>query len=205
MHIRCPFKNAKELSTNTDLDTATPWHRHGCLRPAADLGGTLAMSIAAAWRKGLERQVAKVSSTQRARILTRAKMALQQRLHEEFSVWWREGKVPLPEYTARRVLWWDHKPPLPFELQLQSRSKDRVRIFDERFLYLQRIIKARRERRKAKAAEWTEERKKILQEREQKKKERQQKALEAVSGAKCGGLLGNLGYLLPDSKRRSLT
>lgn len=146
-----------------------------------------------------------VSSTQRARILTRAKMALQQRLHEEFSVWWREGKVPLPEYTARRVLWWDHKPPLPFELQIQSRSKDRVRIFDERFLYLQRIIKARRERRKAKAAEWTEERKKILQEREQKKKERQQKALEAVSGAKCGGLLGNLGYLLPDSKRRSLT
>lgn len=145
-----------------------------------------------------------VSSTQRVRILTRAKLALQQRLHEEFSVWWREGKVPLPEYTQRRVTWWDRKPPLPFELQIQSRSKDRVRIFDPRFLYLQRIIKARRERRKAKAAEWTEERKKILQDREEKKKDRQQQALQAVSGAHCGGLLGNLGYLLPD-KRRSLS
>eukprot|EP00439_Symbiodinium_sp_Y106_P018057 s4291_g2.t1 len=60
----------------------------------------------------------------------------------EFSIWWREGKVPLPTYTQRRVTWWDHLPPLPFEVQIQSRSKDRHRIFDERFLYMRSIIKA---------------------------------------------------------------
>eukprot|EP00913_Durusdinium_trenchii_P033335 g31208.t1 len=75
---------------------------------------------------------------------------------QEFSVWWREGKVPLPVYTQRRVEWWDHKPPLPFELQIMSRSMHRVRMFDEKFLYQRRIVRARQERRKAKAAEWTE-------------------------------------------------
>lgn len=146
-----------------------------------------------------------VSSTQRARILTRARVALAQRLHEEFSVWWREGKVPLPVYTQRRVEWWDHKPPLPFELQIMSRSMHRVRMFDEKFLYQRRIVRARQERRKAKAAEWTEERKKLLEEKQKTKEERRQRALEAVQGARCGGLLGNLGYLLPSEKRRSLT
>ena len=82
------------------------------------------------------------------RVLTRLRVALEEKLHEvhllkealklvqEFSVWWREGKVPLPTYTQRRVefgsreivafstlRWWDRKPPLPFELQIQSRCK----------------------------------------------------------------------------------
>lgn len=144
-----------------------------------------------------------VSSTQRARILTRAKMAFAERLHEEFSIWWREGKVPLPTYTQRRVTWWDHLPPLPFEVQIQSRSKDRHRIFDERFLYMRSIIKARNQRRKERRAEWTEERKKLLQEKEQKKLERRERALRVVSGANCGGLLGGVQKLIPTSEKRT--
>merc|ERR1712183_958909 len=64
------------------------------------------------------------SAIQRARVLCRARMMLSKRLHDEFSIWWRTGKVPLPEYTQARVQWWDHKPKLPQELQIMSRSKD---------------------------------------------------------------------------------
>ncbi|CAJ1384439.1 unnamed protein product [Effrenium voratum] len=101
---------------------------------------------------------------------------------KEFSVWWREGKVPLPEYTQRRITWWDHKPHLPEELQLQSRSKDRHRIFDERWLYLRRLVKAKKERRRVRATEWGEERKKQLAEKAQKKQERRERALKANPG-----------------------
>lgn len=138
-----------------------------------------------------------VSSTQRARVLTRVRMALAQRLHQEFSVWWREGKVPLPEYTQRRVAWWDHKPKLPFDVQLQSRSKDRHRIFDERFLYRQQIVRARNQQRKEKRAEWQEERKKMLEAKKQQKNERRERAMKAVSSSRCSGLLGDLAPMLP--------
>lgn len=143
-----------------------------------------------------------VSSTQRARILTRVSMALAQRLHDEFSVWWREGKVPLPEYTQRRVDWWDHKPKLPFDVQIQSRSKDRHRIFDERFLYRQQIVRARNAQRKERRAEWKEERKKMLEDKDSKKNERRSKAMKAVEGAHCGGLLGDLGPLIPNTGKQ---
>eukprot|EP00931_Biecheleriopsis_adriatica_P048545 TRINITY_DN28052_c0_g1_i1.p1 TRINITY_DN28052_c0_g1~~TRINITY_DN28052_c0_g1_i1.p1 ORF type:complete len:505 (+),score=88.84 TRINITY_DN28052_c0_g1_i1:50-1516(+) len=142
-----------------------------------------------------------VSSLQRARVLTRVRMALAKKLHEEFSVWWREGKVPLPEYTQKRVTWWDHKPKLPFDVQLQSRSKDRHRIFDERFLYRQQIVRARNEQRKEKRAEWKEERKKLLEEKEQRKAERRERAMKVVSGSRCSGLLGDLAPLLPKTRK----
>ncbi|CAK9006817.1 unnamed protein product [Durusdinium trenchii] len=99
------------------------------------------------------------------------------------------GTVPLPVYTQRRVEWWDHKPPLPFELQIMSRSMHRVRMFDEKFLYQRRIVRARQERRKAKAAEWTEERKKLLEEKQKTKEERRQRALEVLGSwidSHCG-------------------
>jgi len=146
-----------------------------------------------------------VSSTQRARILACTRMVLARRLHEECSVWWREGKVPLPEYTQRRVTWWDHKPKLPFDVQIQSRSKDRHRIFDERFLYRQQIIRARNEQRKERRAEWQEERKKLLGEKEKLKKERRERAMKAVEGAHCSGLLGNLAPLLPKTGNSTST
>eukprot|EP00442_Polarella_glacialis_P009513 CAMPEP_0115069352 /NCGR_PEP_ID=MMETSP0227-20121206/12510_1 /TAXON_ID=89957 /ORGANISM="Polarella glacialis, Strain CCMP 1383" /LENGTH=482 /DNA_ID=CAMNT_0002455745 /DNA_START=104 /DNA_END=1552 /DNA_ORIENTATION=+ len=140
-----------------------------------------------------------VSSTQRARILTRVRMVLAQRLHDELSVWWRAGKVPLPEYTQRRVTLWDHKPKLPFDVQIQSRSKDRHRIFDERFLYRSQIVRARNDMRKERRSEYKEERKKELDAKQQDKTDRRDRAMEAVSGAHCSGLLGNLAPLLPKS------
>lgn len=138
-----------------------------------------------------------VSTTQRARLLTRARMILAKRLHEEFSIWWRSGKVPLPEYTQRRVDWWDHKPKLPFELQIMSRSKDRHHIFGERFLLRRQMVKARNEQRRERREEWKEERKKMLEAKETAKKERRERAAKAVSGSHCSGLLGNLAPLLP--------
>lgn len=134
-----------------------------------------------------------VSMVQRTRILTRAKLVLQQRLHAEFSIWWREGKVPLPEYTQRRVTWWDHTPVLPWELQIQSRSRDRHRIFDERYLYRQQLVRARNEQRREKRSEWTETRQNMAEEKRQAKVERRARALAAVSAANCGNLLGQLG------------
>jgi len=140
-----------------------------------------------------------VSSTQRARILTRMRLALGRHLHDEFSVWWREGKVPLPDYTQRRVDWWDHKPTLPFDVQIQSRHKDITRIFDERFLYKRQIVKARNEKRRERRGEWKEERSKLLADKQQALNERRERARAAVEGARCGGLLGGLSPLVPQS------
>jgi len=131
-----------------------------------------------------------VSAVQRARILARARLILQKRLQDEFSVWWREGKVPLPEYTQRRVTWWDHTPPLPFGLQIMSRPADKYRIFDERFLYKQQLVRARNERRKERRSEWQEEQKKVFEAKKKAAEERRQSALSAVTRASCGGLLG---------------
>lgn len=131
-----------------------------------------------------------VSNVQRLRILARARMALRRRLHEEFSVWWREGKVPLPEYTQRRITWWDHTPPLPFDLQIMSRSRDRHRIFDERFLYRHQLVKARNDRRRERRSEWADERKKQLEEKKLALEARRERAHSVVSQAKCGHLLG---------------
>lgn len=130
------------------------------------------------------------SATQRARILTRAKMMLSKRLHEEFSVWWRAGKVPLPEYTQRRIQWWDHKPPLAKELQIMSRSKHIVKIHDERYLYRQQLTRARNAKRAERRADWVEERKRMLADKEKLREERRQKALEAVNNADCKNVLG---------------
>lgn len=131
-----------------------------------------------------------VSTTQRARILAKARMVLERRLHEEFSVWWREGKIALPEYTQRRVDWWDHKPALPFDIQIMSRSKDRHRIFDEKFLYRRQMTKARNAQRNERRAEYMEERRKLQEERRTQKDARQSQALEAVERARCAKLLG---------------
>lgn len=138
-----------------------------------------------------------VSVMQRSRILFKLRMALERRLHGEFSIWWRQGKIPLPEYTQRRVDWWDHKPHLPFEVQIQSRSRHRHRIFDERFLYRMQLLRSRNAQRKERRAEWTETRKRLLAEREEAVKDRRERAMAAVEGAKCGGLLGNFPRSVP--------
>jgi len=121
-----------------------------------------------------------VSSTQRARILVKASNVLEKRLHDEFSVWWREGKVQLPDYTARRVMWWDHKPKLPMDIQIQSRSKDLVKIFDEKFLYRMQLRRARNEKRKERRAEWNEERLKQKAKKAEALERRRDAALAAV-------------------------
>lgn len=140
-----------------------------------------------------------VTAMQRSRILIRAKMMLAKRLHDEFSIWWREGKVPLPEYTQTRIKWWDHKPQLPFELQILSRSKDRHRIHDERFLYRRGLIKARSAKRAERRAEWKEEKQHQIAEKRQRHDERRSKALSAVEHAKCGNVLGlSRGLVPPD-------
>lgn len=127
-----------------------------------------------------------VSTVQRARILARARMMLGRRLHEEFSQWWREGKISLPEYTQRRVTWWDHKPPLPFEVQIQSRSKEKVKIYDERFLYRRQLIKNRNEQRNERRAEWATERRSKRDAQEKRKQDRYDQAMSAIDQAKCG-------------------
>jgi len=131
-----------------------------------------------------------VTTTQRTRMLARLRMVLAGRLQAEFSVWWRQGKIPLPEYTQRRVTWWDHKPHLPFELQIMSRSGHRHRIFDERFLFKMQLLRARNEKRKERRSEWNEKRKEMLEEKKQAVQQRRDRALAAVEGAKCKGLLG---------------
>lgn len=139
------------------------------------------------------------TATQRLRILSRARMMLAKRFHDEFSIWWREGKVPLPEYTQRRIEWWDHKPPLPFELQILSRSKDRHHIHDERFLYRRQLMKARNEKRAERRGEWKEERKRQLEDKQQKHDDRRKKALQAVEQADCEKVLGLSRGLVPPS------
>eukprot|EP00928_Gymnodinium_smaydae_P017957 TRINITY_DN16845_c0_g1_i1.p2 TRINITY_DN16845_c0_g1~~TRINITY_DN16845_c0_g1_i1.p2 ORF type:complete len:479 (-),score=133.22 TRINITY_DN16845_c0_g1_i1:9-1445(-) len=131
-----------------------------------------------------------LSAVQRTRVLARARNALRRRLLEEFSVYWREGKITLPEYTRRRVEWWDHTPPLPFELQIQSRPRDIYKIFDERFVYRQQLVRARNERRKENRAKWTEERKEMLEEKQKAKEARRAKAFAAVGSEGCSALLG---------------
>jgi len=138
-----------------------------------------------------------VSATQRVRIMNRARRVLARRLHEELSLYWREGRIPLPEYTQRRVDWWDHKPPLPFEVQIQSRTKDRHKIFDEKFIFRRQLIKARNEQRNERRAEWAQERKKQRDAAEKKKHERYKKAISSVEKARCSGLLGRTAGLVP--------
>merc|ERR1712217_106562 len=108
-----------------------------------------------------------VTTTQRSRILHRARMELSKILHSEFSVWWREGRVPLPEYTQRRVDWWDHKPKLPEDLQMMSRPKAAMRVFDEKVLYKLQLVRARNAQRKERRQEWQEQRKQVLAEKQQ--------------------------------------
>ncbi|CAK0811791.1 unnamed protein product [Prorocentrum cordatum] len=131
-----------------------------------------------------------VSSMQRARILARARIMLDRRLHEEFSVWWRAGRIPLPEYTQRRINWWDHKPTLPIDLQIMSRHTQIHKIFDERFLYKVQILKARNEKRRERRAEWAEERQKVLADRTAARRQRREEALKAVEGMGCRSLPG---------------
>ena len=85
------------------------------------------------------------------RILARGWNRLGSRLQRELSVYWREGRIPLPDHTARNARSWDFakRDPLPEELQLMSRPRSKVRIHDERLVYKLRLRRARNERRKA--------------------------------------------------------
>merc|ERR1711957_59309 len=140
-----------------------------------------------------------ISAVQRARLLTRASMALDRHLHAEFSVWWREGKVQLPEYTQRRMLWWDHKPKLPLDIQIMSRHKRRHRIFDERFLYKQQLVQARNDRRKSKRADWNEERKGLIAAKQAELDEKRGRAQAAAEYAKSERALGRSTGLVATS------
>mmetsp|Transcript_58382 Transcript_58382/g.126285 ORF Transcript_58382/g.126285 Transcript_58382/m.126285 type:complete len:476 (-) Transcript_58382:62-1489(-) len=134
-----------------------------------------------------------LTAVHRTRVLARARLALAKRLHAEFSPWWREGKVPLPEYTQRRMLWWDHKPHLPFDIQIMSRPKERYKIFDERFLFKQTLVRARNEKRRERKAEWNIEKNRLRGEKQEKLEARRHEALMAVNTSKCRALLGSPG------------
>lgn len=160
-------------------------------------------------RQGVDTLVVRprlVSSTQRSRILIRGRHSLAEHFHKEFSVYWRDGKVPLPDYTKRRMLWWDHKPRLPFEIQVQSRSNKRSHIFDARFLYKRQLTLARNAKRSERRADWLEEKKKVLAAKEEQMLERRQRAMSAVEQARCGGLLGDISpRMLPSTPRKTAT
>jgi len=143
----------------------------------------LAVSSAATSSNSLVVLPRLVSTVQRNRILLKTKRVLDERRHKEFSVWWREGRVPLPEYTQRRVMWWDHKPPLPFALQIQSRSKDRVRIHDEKFLFKMQLRRDRKERQREGKALIAQARKQSEEAKAQALDERRKLALEEVHGS----------------------
>eukprot|EP00811_Abedinium_folium_P036896 NODE_9562_length_1414_cov_8.482517.p1 GENE.NODE_9562_length_1414_cov_8.482517~~NODE_9562_length_1414_cov_8.482517.p1 ORF type:complete len:399 (+),score=117.94 NODE_9562_length_1414_cov_8.482517:83-1198(+) len=139
-----------------------------------------------------------VSTTQRDRILCRVKMMLAERLHAEFSVWWREGKIPLPEYTQRRVQWWDHKPHLPFRLQILSRSKDRHKVHDERFLLRRQVVQMRNKKRDKRRDEWRLERSKQLEEEAADMEARREAARADLLLAEERGRLGlSRGFVAP--------
>lgn len=131
-----------------------------------------------------------VSTRMRARILHKAGRMLKERLHQEFSVWWREGRIALPEYTQRRVEWWDHMPKLPWELQIMSRSKDRVKIFDEKWMYRQQLRRARNTKRKEARGEHAVERKKIQDEKTMATQRRKESSAKAIDQSRCSGLVG---------------
>eukprot|EP00929_Paragymnodinium_shiwhaense_P008405 TRINITY_DN112364_c0_g1_i1.p1 TRINITY_DN112364_c0_g1~~TRINITY_DN112364_c0_g1_i1.p1 ORF type:complete len:500 (-),score=81.63 TRINITY_DN112364_c0_g1_i1:127-1626(-) len=130
-----------------------------------------------------------VSTRQRAKILERARLALRQRLHEEFSVFWRQGKIPLPEYTQRRVEWWKHAPVLPNQLQIMSRPHERMHIFSEKYLYKQQLKKARNERRAEHKAEIRDQREKSSAEKKKALDDRREKMLSNI-GAENSRVLG---------------
>lgn len=131
-----------------------------------------------------------VSKTQRSRILYKVRTILAKRLHEEFSVYWRQHKIPLPDYTQRRVDWWDHKPPLHPELQMMSRKATIYRVFDEKMLYLLQLRKVRNAKRAVARAAAGEQRQQKKEEQQQAWIERNKKAYAAVADAKCNGHLG---------------
>merc|ERR1712183_581501 len=83
-----------------------------------------------------------------------------------------------------------HKPNLPPELQILSRSKDTTHIHSEKFLYRQQLRRARNLKRAERRADWAEERKRLLAEKQQRLEERRQKALEAIDKAECEKVLG---------------
>jgi len=143
-----------------------------------------------------------VTAVQRSRILVRLQNELRQRLEAEFSIWWREGKVELPEYTQRRVDWWLHKPKLPMSIQIMSRSKDHGRIFDERFLFKMQLKRKRHEERKERIDEIKEARTGEMESSKKAREERRQKAIEEVEKAKCVGLLGVSPGLVHDGWKK---
>ena len=77
----------------------------------------------------------------------RAKQTLDQRLHDELSVYWRLGKAVLPEHTERQINMSKRKEALPEEIQMMSRSRVLGRTFDEKLLYRIKLKKERNQKR----------------------------------------------------------
>lgn len=123
-----------------------------------------------------------LSSEQRRRILVMAQVALDKRLKDEMSVYWREGKIELPEYVQRRVQWWDHLPALPEAYQIMSRCKMEHRIYDERYLYKTQLRRARNEQRQERRKDWQQTRQKMLAEKMKKFEERRAQAKALIPG-----------------------
>lgn len=84
------------------------------------------------------------------RILVLLNVSLARKMREEISIDWRAGKPELPSYVRRQIRKWDHKDPLPFQLQILSRNSRSCRVFDERFLVKVKanLEKAKRKREK---------------------------------------------------------
>ncbi|CAD7939980.1 unnamed protein product [Amoebophrya sp. A120] len=113
-----------------------------------------------------------LTAEQRVSVLTRAKFSLHKMLEEELSVYWRKGKMELPEYTKKVNAIWHHKPVLPWRLQRQSWPTDKGAPFHELAIVRQQLKVARNEKRQLKRAP------RIAKEREEKRKLREQKDLE---------------------------
>jgi len=88
-----------------------------------------------------------LGSEQMERVLVRCRGKLQRRLAAELQVYWREGRIELPDVIKKRVLAWTHAPQLPEEIQFMSRTKDFYRIHDEHVIFKMRLKREKKKRK----------------------------------------------------------
>ena len=103
------------------------------------------------------------------RILILLNVSLARKMREEISIDWRSGKPELPSYVKRQVRKWDHKDPLPFQLQILSRNSRSCRVFDERFLVKVKANLEKAKHKREKRAERAKKEAEQLKIREEKK------------------------------------
>eukprot|EP00916_Digyalum_oweni_P009262 GHVL01015647.1.p1 GENE.GHVL01015647.1~~GHVL01015647.1.p1 ORF type:complete len:370 (-),score=63.49 GHVL01015647.1:1144-2253(-) len=107
------------------------------------------------------------------RILIMARNYMKAELSRELSVWWREGRIPLPEYTQKQVDAWLHKEPIPYEIQVMSKPLLTKRIFEPEEMFKVKLKRIRIEEKKQL------KRDKLIEEKMQKMRAKENKELSS--------------------------